>query len=315
MERRSTLVLVVLALLLATACRAAATPTPTPVPPIVVQDSRGVEVRLEGPPRRIVSLSPAHTEMLFAIGAGDLVVGTDSFSDYPPRARDLPKVGDAFNVNLEALAGLEPDLVVVSFTTFVEKMEQAGLKVMVLEPPTTLEGVLEQVRLVGRATGHREEADALAEQMGARLEAVRQRVAGVERGPRVFVELDPTLYTAGPGSFIGDILRLLKAQNIAGDAQGPYPQLSPEVVISRDPEVIILLDGFSESPETVQARPGWENITAVREGRVYVVDPDIVSRPGPRLVEGVERLADLLYGQPSGLLHPAPSEPLALGGR
>ena len=131
--------------------------------------------------------------------------------------------------------------------------------------------------------------------MQARIETVRRQLSDVEQGPRVFFELDPLLYTVGPDSFIGSLLTTLKAQNIAEDAGGPFPQISVETVVERDPQVILFTDSATESPETIAGRAGWDTITAVQEGRVFPVQSDLVSRPGPRIVEGLESLAMLLY--------------------
>ncbi|MBI4337221.1 MAG: ABC transporter substrate-binding protein [Chloroflexi bacterium] len=290
--------------MLLVSCRAA-TPTPTtegpgPLFPLTLTDSNGRQVTFQKPPQRIVSFSPAHTETLFAIGAGSLVVGTDRFSDYPAEANKLPKVGDAFSLDQEKLAALKPDLVYLDFSSYIPQVERLGVPVLYLKPPTDLEGVFEQVLLLGKLTGHLPEARTLAQHMRERVELIMRQVAPINQGPRVFYELDPTLYTAGPDSFIGDLLKRLRANNIAKGATTPYPQLSPEAVVQADPQVILLADSSqfgsgAETPESVKARPGWGSISAVRQGRVYSINPDLTSRPGPRIVDGLEALARALY--------------------
>ena len=273
------------------------TPPATPIPyqPVTVTGSNGVEVVFSERPRRIVSYSPAFTEVLFAVDLGDTLVGRDKYSDFPPQAAGVPSIGDAFNVNLEALAELEPDLVYISFETPVSAIQNLGIKVLYLNPPDSLNGVLDQIRLFGRILDATAGAEALAASMQARIETVRRQLSGVEQGPRVFFELDPLLYTVGPDSFIGSLLTTLKAQNIAEDAGGPFPQISVETVVERDPQVILFTDTATESPETIASRAGWDTITAVQENRVFPVQSDLVSRPGPRIVEGLESLAMLLY--------------------
>ena len=268
--------------------------------PITVVDSNGQEVVFEAPPQRIISFSPAMTETLFALGVGDRIVATDDFSDYPPEAEGVPKVGGAFNINLERVAELEPDLVFLSFGRFAPDVEELGIRVLFQEPSETLSGVLEEIQSMGRIVGRAGEAEELTRAMEARIQAVRDKVATVEQGPLVFYELDPLLYTAGPASFIGSLFIILNAQNVADEAGGDFPQLSAEVIIQRDPEVIMLADSAQftpqkETPETVAARPGWDSIRAVKQGRIYAVSPSLVSRPGPRIVLGLEELAALLY--------------------
>src|SRR3990170_2342815 len=265
--------------------------------PFTVERSDGKTITLDAAPRRIASLSPGATEIFYAIGAGPQVVATDLQSDYPPEAQNTARL-DAFQPNVEAIVGVEADLVFLANNqdNVVQALDALGKPVLYLEVPDDLAGVIEQVRLLGRVTGHVDEAEALAEKMEARVSEVRSKLADVTTGPRVFHELDNTLFTAAPDSFVGDLYTILKAQNIAAGASSPYPQFTQEEIIARDPEVIILADEeFGETPDKVKARPGWSAISAVKSDRIYGVDPDIVSRPGPRVVDGLEQLARLLY--------------------
>jgi len=283
-----------------------ATPTASPavaefVFPLTVADSEGRQVTLPEPPRRIITLAASHTETVFAIGAGGRVIATDTYSRYPPEVEGLEKVGYlASELSLEKLIELHPDLVVASREqkSLVPRMEELGLTVLVLEEPSTLEGMLGHVETLGQVTGYPQEARALAASLRQRIERVEAKLTDVEEGPRVFYELDPMLFTAGPGTFIDDLLGILKAQNVAQGAGSPYPQLSQEVIIDRDPEVIILADSGDfggQSAETVKARPGWGDISAVKNNCIHEVDPYLLSVPSPRLVDGLEALARLLY--------------------
>jgi len=164
------------------------------------------------------------------------------------------------------------------------------------QEPDSLEGVLRNVRLLGSMTGRTAEAEALAKQMQARIDAVTSKLADVQQGPTVFYELSDSLFTAAPHTFIGGMLTALKARNIAQGAASPFPQLTAEAVIAAGPEVILLADHqYGGAPEQVKARPGWSSIPAVRNNRLHPVDPDVVNRPGPRIVEGLELMARLLY--------------------
>ncbi|MDP2948117.1 MAG: ABC transporter substrate-binding protein [Chloroflexota bacterium] len=306
--RRGVLCLALLLLLAAAvACQEEearpATPTPTPVGatqaqfPLTIGDDLGRQVTLPAAPQRIVSLSAGATEIFFAIGAGQQVIAVDRFSDFPAEARIRPQL-DAFQPSVEAIAGLQPDLVLMFFDPggVVDGLERVGSTVLFLDAPESVDGVLEQIRLLGRVTGHVPQAEALIQSMQARIDAVGKKLADVPQGPRIFHEVDATLYTAAPNSFVGDLYTILRAQNIAAGAAQAYPQLSQEVIIERDPEVIILADeAYGESPQTVKARAGWSSISAVKSDRIYSIDPNIVSRPGPRLVEALETLARLLY--------------------
>lgn len=265
--------------------------------PVTVQRSDGREITIQEPPERIASLSPGATEILFAIGAGESVAASDNFSDYPPEAEQTTKL-DAFEPNLEAIVAVEADLIIDAHNqdNVVEALDDLGEAVLYLVVPEGVDGVLEQIRLFGRVTDHQQEAENLGQSLEARIDAIEAELADVEQGPRVFHELDNTLFTAAPGSFVGDLYNLLKAENVAAGSDNPYPQLTQEVIIERDPEVIILADEeFGETPEAVKSRPGWDVISAVKNDRIHGIDPDTVSRPGPRVVDALEELARLLY--------------------
>lgn len=265
--------------------------------PTEVDGTNGTSVTLEAPPTRIASLSAGHTEIIYAIGAGAQVAAVDKTSDCPQEAAELPQV-DAFSPSTEAIAALQPDLVVLFYDPgdLQTSLEALAIPVLFLESPSSVDGVFEQVRLLGRVTGHSDEAEQLVAEMEERIEAISEKLAGVDQGPTVFHEVDTTYYTAGPGSFVGDLYDILKARNIAAATGEPFPQLSTEAIIDANPEVIVLADeDAGESPATVRARPGWSAVSAVQNDRIYTLDPDIISRPGPRVVDALEALAAVLY--------------------
>lgn len=260
--------------------------------------SDGRVVTLEGPPKRIISLSPGITENLFAIGAGGNVVAVDRFSDFPEAVRSLPKV-DYTSPNVESVLALNPDLVIASSRqrNVVPSFEQAGLRVWTLDEPASLASTVDQVRLIGTATNASAKANALADAMQARMDAIAAKIGSLDGGPRVYHEIDPKLFSAASNTFVGDFYRLLKAQNIAASAVTPFPQLTDEAIIAADPEVMILTDAkfMAGGADEVRGRPGWTAITAIRTGRVYELDDDLLSRPGPRVIDGLEQLAQALY--------------------
>jgi iron complex transport system substrate-binding protein len=265
--------------------------------PVEVTDSVDNTVTLEAPPQRIVSLSAGHTEILFAIGAFNQVAAVDNTSDCPAATADLPKV-DAFEPSIEAIADLEPDLVIIFYdpADLQSSLQALDIPVLNLAAPESIDEVYEQMKLLGEATGHPEEANEVARVMDIAVDQVVEQVGEVSDSPRVFHELDTMYFTVGPGSFMGDLYNMLGAVNVAGPTGQAYPQMSAEAIIEADPDVIILADeDAGENAATVKARPGWGEVSAVQNDRIYVVDPDIVSRPGPRLVEALRALAALLY--------------------
>ncbi len=262
-------------------------------------DPSGVEVTLEAPPERIASFSPAATEILFAIGVGDAVLAVDAFSNFPAATADLPMLSAFPELNVEALLVHDPQLVILTAGNEGEAEQLRGLDIAVvfLDGATTIDGIYGHIRILGQATARNDEAEALVDGIASRIVELEAALADVDQGPTVFYELDPSLFTVGPGSFIHDMLTILKVQNIAADAASPFPQITAEAILDANPEVVILADAqFGETAEAVSGRPGWDAISAVQNGRVLEIeDADIVSRPGPRVGEALAVLARLLY--------------------
>jgi cobalamin transport system substrate-binding protein len=301
-------------------------PAPTSVPavvfPVTLTDDRGKQVQLKAAPQRIVSAAPSNTEILFALGLGDKVVGVTTLCNYPAEAAQKPKIG-GFRPGLEPIVGQQPDLVLVVPATpadVVTGLESLQIPVLLLNPPT-FDGVLANVRLVGRATGAVAAAERLVTQMQQRWSAVAERARTVQSKPRVFYELDGTnpasVYTAGAGTFIDAMITTAGGVNAVAQAVPgtQYPQMNSEAVLQLNPQLILLGDApFGQSYETVAARPGWTAVEAVQKRSVVgLADPDITSRAGPRLVEGLELVAKAihpeLFGQPPVMPTAAPAAP------
>ncbi len=287
------------------ACAPAPTPTsvpPTPAPaafPLTLTDDANRSVTLKAAPQRIVSLAPSNTETVYALRKGALVVGVTEYCDYPAEAKEKPKIGGFTKIDLEKVVGLTPDLVLatnIHAKSIVPELEKRGLTVFVIEPKNVDE-VLSKLVTFGKLLGATDEANRLSAQLKSRMDSITSKVATAKTKPRVFYEIDKTLYTPGPGSFVDDLLTKAGGMNIASDAKSAYAQLSSEVIIARDPEVILLGDMlFGETPETLKARPGWANITAVKTNRIIPVpDENLVARPGPRIIDGLEMVARALY--------------------
>lgn len=268
---------------------------------IDVTDRLGRTVHFDQPPRRIISLTPSTTEVLFAIGAGEHLVGATSHCNYPAEAEQIPRVGGGTleSLNQELIVGLGPDLVLCKSDyhgPLLQNLDRLGIPALAVGPEN-LNEVYDQTLVLGRITDNAEEAAAVVQAMQRRVEAVvRQRPEGP--GPIVFYQVwDDPLMTAGPQSFIGDLLRLSGARNLFDETPIRYPKVSPEVVVAGDPDVILAPSTHATpiTREAILKRPGWGQIRAVREGRVHIIDGDSISRCGPRLVDALEEIASVLY--------------------
>lgn len=267
--------------------------------PVIIAQSDGQKLTLERPPQRIVSLAAHATEIFCAVGAGDQLVAVEKFANCPLGSKAKTEI-DAFRPSVEAIAGYRPDLVYVSSNRgeIVQSLRQLNIPVLFIELPDSLDGVISHILTLSRAAGHESEGKALTAAMEQRMNTIKTRVGGVGTGPRVYHELTTDYFSAAPNSFVGDFYKVLQAQNIAAGAATQYPQLSAEVIIQRDPEVIVLADeAAGVTVASVRARPGWAVVDAVKNNRICIVDPDIVSRPGPRIVDALEALARCLYPQ------------------
>ncbi|NMB68465.1 MAG: cobalamin-binding protein [Chloroflexi bacterium] len=301
MKRLTTLVILsILAALLLSACGAAVTPTAAP---ITLTDGLGRTVSLAAPAQKVVSLAPSNTEILFAIGAGGQMVGRDEFSDYPAEAKALPSVGGSMGTySLETIASLKPDLVLaaeINTPEQVKSLEDLGLTVYYLSNPKDLDGMYANLKIVGRLTGRESEADALTASLQARVQAVTEKLMPISSTITVFYELDGSdpakPWTAGGGTFLSQLIDLAGGMNVGNNLQGDYAQMSQEELLMANPMVILLGDAaYGVTAEQVAARPGWESLAAVQQGRIYPFDDNLVSRPGPRLVDGLEQIAKLL---------------------
>lgn len=287
-------VLPLLALLIALALNLALATTY----PFTVVDDLDREVTLEAAPSRVVSMAPSHTETVCALGACDLLVGRDTWSNWPEEVAGLPNLGDAFAPDLEALVALEPDLVLVDeYSGMQGPLEALGIAVYA-GTPQTFEETLEFFDLLGAMLDRQSQAAVLKGRVMGEVEGVMALLEDAPR-PTVFIELDPTPYSAGPNSYMGALLTMAGGRNVLGAELGDFPQVDPEFVVVADPQVILLTDApFGVTAADVAARPGWGAITAVTSGNVVELDPvtvDMLSRAGPRLGQAVLQLARILH--------------------
>ncbi len=271
---------------------------------IKLTDGLDREITLDGPAIAIVALGPSALEGLFAIGAGDQIVGREEYSTFPEAALEIPSVGNVYSgLPTEAILALEPDLVIapqIVSQENVQTLEDLGLTVYWQANPSDFQGLYENLRALAQLTGHDAEATDLIASLTARVNAVEEITAYIEDLPTVFYELDATdpesPYTVGSGVFIDNIIALAGGINIGAVLSGEYAQMSSEEVILQNPEIILLADAlYGVSPEIVAARAGWESISAVINGQVLPFDPFLVSVPGPRMVDGLETMASILH--------------------
>jgi len=262
--------------------------------PLTVTDKTGFEITLERAPERVVMLGPSDTEIVFAIGAGSLAVGADEYSNYPPEAAELPRVGD-MNTNIEAVASLNPDLVLGSASmnaAAVDALRQLGITVYASDPQT-LEETIAHIEQVGVLLNHQAGAEAVAAEMRAAIQYVADKVKDAEP-LSVYLEFSPG-WTVGSGTFLDELVKLAGGVNISADQSGWF-EVDSEAVIQRNPEVIIYpeIEGVDILGE-ILSRPGWDQIEAVKNDRVHAVTNDPLVRVGPRLTDGLKEIAAAIH--------------------
>lgn len=308
MAPRSPRILLTLLLALA-ACAApapASAPTGSPQPsaaPLTLTDDAGRAVEIPAQTARIVSLAPSNTEIVCALDACDRVVGVTDFDDYPPEVADRNKVVISAQVDVEKVVAADPDLILAAGneltpTPVIERLTSLGYPVLTLYP-SSLDEVYGDIGLVGRAIGETDAATALVDQMRQRVERVTHAVAGAER-PRTFYEVsvfEGVIYTAGDGSFLASLIDMAGGEPVTGDARST--SIGLEQLVTADPQLIVLGDSSYDptiTPASVAARPGWGEMSAVREAHVVPYPDDLVTtRPGPRIVDGLEALARIVH--------------------
>jgi iron complex transport system substrate-binding protein len=265
---------------------------------IVLRDDRGATLTLAAPVQRVVSLLPSLTESVCALGACARLVGTDRYSNEPEAVRKLPKLGGLEDAQVERIVALRPDLVLAApAARVIERLEALGLKVLVLESRDRAD-VRHTLAVLAQAIGEPARAEALWAQIDARTRAAAARVPARLHGLRVYFEVDATPYAAGASSFIGESLRQLGLANIVPAELGPFPKLNPEYVVRAQPELVMAAArNLAEMPR----RPGWSRLMALQTRRSCGFDParfELITRPGPRLGEAAEVLADCLAKLP-----------------
>ncbi|WP_077210566.1 ABC transporter substrate-binding protein [Bacillus dakarensis] len=271
--------------------------------PVTIKDANDQEVTIEAEPERIVSLVPSNTEIAFALGLGDEIVGVSDHDNYPEETAEKEKIG-GMDMNIEKIISLQPDLVLAhesalhSSEAGLQQLRDAGITVLVVNEAVNFETVYDSIYMIGKATGKPEEAEEIVTTMKERVENVRTKAAEITEKKSVVFEIMPApdIYVAGSNTFMDEILTIINAENAVGDLEG-WPKINEETMIERNPDIIITTYGhYTENPvELVLKRDGWQDVNAVKNKQVYDVVSDHIARSGPRLAEGVEEVAKAVY--------------------
>ena len=255
-------------------------------------DEQGRAVKINPDPQRIISLAPSVTETLFALGLSDRIVGVTSYCDYPPEAAQKERVGDTMRPSLEKIIALKPDLVIASTASqleqFVQRLDELGVPIYVSNP-RLLDDVLSSIERIGEITGVKERALELSRTLRGRIDAIERKSAALGKPKVLFILGTEPLITVGKASFVSDLIRRAGGESISDDVSDDYPQYSLETAVAKQPEVIFLQAGESDLPSRLKQTP------AARADRVYRLNDDLLLRPGPRIVDGLEQMAAKIH--------------------
>jgi len=271
--------------------------------PLTIADATGKTITIEKAPQRIVSTSPAETEILFALGLGDEIVGVSDYDDYPAEAKEKPKVGGVVKPNEEAILGQSPDLVIGGISMdkqVAEKMQSLGLP-MYITHPSTVDEIMNNILTMGKITNRQAQAEEIVAGMKADISRVTEAVQNVkpEEMKKVYLEFAPG-WTVGKGEFMDELITIAKGVNIAADTQG-WNQINEEKILQENPDVILYASGMTDEntgkklEQIIQSRSGWNTIAAIKEEKLYGMDENMLSRPGPRITKGLIEVAKAIY--------------------
>ncbi len=268
------------------------------IDPVTIKDSSGTEVTISKKPERIISLVPSSTEIVYALGLGEKIVGVTTYDDFPAEVKTKEKVGD-LTVNTEKVVSLQPDLVLANSLNreAVDSLRKLGMTVLVLNA-STFNDVYTTIEMIGKATGASKQSADLVATMKKDVEDVKKVVKGVpqEKKPKVWVEIDDKFFTTGKGTFMNDIIEMAGGINIASDLAG-WKQLSEEQIILRNPDIIFDTYAYMNpnAAKLIKERTKWQQMNAVKNGKVFDLDSSVISRPGPRITQGLKEVAKLLH--------------------
>ena len=257
--------------------------------PIAIMSSDNEIVTFTSPPNRIIAFDSSAVEILFDIGESKRIVGTHSFATHPEAVESIPKVGDAFNIDLEAIVALEPDLVFVFYQSNATPLRNLGLKVLYIKTlDHNFEKTTDLIKMWGHITNNLEGANKSITQFNQDIESITQKIDSTEVGPKIFQDVGG-LWTPGSNTLVNEVFSLLKANNIAKEIDG-YAQISPEIIVEKNPQIII-----TPNPEIFLNNQAYKNVSAVKNDKVYSIESDSLSVPGPRFPSGIREIANIIY--------------------
>jgi len=272
--------------------------------PLTVIDVTGTAVTIPQEPQRIISIAPSNTEILFALGLEDKIVGITNYCNFPEETKNIEKIGETFPLNLEKIVSLKPDLILAYAGQLNEipRLRELGLKVIVIEP-LNLQETLKSIQMVATVGGIPEKGNILVENLSQRIDQIKTEVSNLEitKKPKVFIGgIYETIWTPGEGTLFNELISLAGGINIAAGFSG-WTKISSEFIVKEDPDIIIIPIGAMNPgdelkiKENIYQRPGWSNLSAVKTQKIFIVNEDLFFRPGPRLVDGLERLYKIFY--------------------
>ncbi|TCP31685.1 iron complex transport system substrate-binding protein [Scopulibacillus darangshiensis] len=269
--------------------------------PMTIKDASGKKVTIEHQPKRIIPLVPSNTEIVYALGLGDHVVGVTDNDDYPAEVKEKPKVG-GYQLNIEKILSLKPDLVLAQQLLGkqqIHRLRQSGLNVFVVKNPTSFKELYGSIQMIAKMTGTGKKGDEVISGMKSKIKNVQEKLAKrphPDKQKKVWVEISgpPEIYTTGKGTFMDEMLNKIDAKNAAESLSG-FPKVSEEQAVKYNPDVIVLTYGGAKDIKKVEDRKAWNQVSAVKHHHVYTIDEGIISRPGPRMAEGVVQLAKKVY--------------------
>ncbi|MDF1508590.1 ABC transporter substrate-binding protein [Robertmurraya sp. DFI.2.37] len=271
--------------------------------PVTITDAIGEEVVIESKPEKIVSLIPSNTEIAFALGLGNEIVGVSEHDNFPEEVYEKEIIG-GMEMNVEKIISLEPNLVLAhasnahNSTEGLQQLRDAGIKVLVVNDAATINEIYESIEMIGTATGEQEKAEEIVNDMKTKIAEIEEKAAEITETKSVIVEVNPApdIFVVGKNTFMDEMLTLIHAENGAGDLEG-WVNLDEEAVIERNPDVMITTYGYytENAVDLLLSREGWQDVAAVKNKQVYDVHSDLVTRSGPRLAEGLEELAKAIY--------------------
>lgn len=265
---------------------------------VTIKDSDGTEVTIANKPERIISLVPSSTEIIYALGLGEKIVGVTTYDDYPEDVKSKEKIGD-LTVNTEKVVSLNPDLIIANSLNgdAIERLRNLGLTVLVADAKT-LNDVYTTIEMIGKATGASNKSAEMVASMKKDVEEIKNIVKEIpqDKKPKVWIEINEELFTTGKGTFMHEIIEMAGGINIASDLEG-WKQFTEEEIIQRNPDVILNTYAHmnSNAAKQIKERTKWQKMNAVKNGKVYDVDSNRMSRPSPRIIEGLKEVANILH--------------------